>query len=170
LEGTPNFSDLVTMGTLAKGDTIRSYDEINWVPEGWTRPELLAVFKELMAISIHVYPLRFEWIFSKYSKVGQGIQALFGDSVRHKGFILASRMRRRISEFWFSQMHAQEIANRVAAIDITVPGKKDTKGLEQHMIQIMNHSDELKTKANEFLQAQAKEKGLHQTLGTKVGT
>ncbi len=169
LEGTPIYSDLVTMGTLAKGDTIRSYDEINWVPEGWTRPELMAAFQDLMATSVKVYPLRFEWLFSKYSKTGKILQAMFGESNRGSFFTVASRVRRRISESWFTLAHGMKIKRRVAAIELNSQGKKDLQVMENQMIQIMKHSDELKLKANEFLKTQTTEKDEPQTVGMSTG-
>jgi len=164
LEGTPIYSELVTMGTLAKGDTIRSYDEINWVPEGWTRPELYAVYQDLMETSVKVYPFRFEWLFSKYSKVGRVVSILVGEQIRQICFTVAFRVRRRVSESWFNRMHGLALKRRVAAIEVQSQGKKDLQGLENQMIQIMNHSDELKSKANDFLKTQATEKAASQTV------
>ena len=167
LEGTPIYSDLVTMGTLAKGETIRSYDEINWVPEGWTRPELLAVFQDLMEASVKVYPLRFEWFFSKFSKPGKVVRVLCGERIRNLFFAGSSRVRRQISEWWFHLRYGTEMMKRVAAIELNSPGRKDLQVIENQMIQIMKHSDELKSKANEFLKSQGP--GKEETQSVRIG-
>lgn len=169
LEGTPIYSELVTMGTLAKGDTIRSYDEINWVPEGWTRPELLAVFQDLMETSVKVYPSRFEWVFSKFSKPGKLVQSLLGEQIRHISFGVTSRFRRWVSEWCFQLRHGAEIQRQVASIEIPTQHANELKALDNHMIQIMKHSDVLKSKANEFLQAQANESNESRPSEVTVG-
>ncbi len=169
LEGTPIYTELVTRGTLAKGDTIRSYDEINWVPAGWTRPELLEVFQDLMETSVNVFPYRFEWVFSKYSKPGKLVRFLLGEPIRRESFGATLKLRRWMSERWFHVLHGVEVQERVASIEIQTQQANELKALDNQMIQIMKHSDVLKSKANEFLQAQAKESAASKTCEVTAG-
>lgn len=149
LQGTPIYNELLAMGTLGKGDTIRSYDEIHWVPEGWTRQALYEVVQDLMRISVKIFPFRWEWVFSKFCRSGQILSRLCGDDVRQWCFRGAQRIRRWFSEQWFDLAYGSSVRDKIGiAMKNMNDSRMDRHVMDAQTTSMMRHSDELKQKAS----------------------
>lgn len=148
LQGTPIYDQLVQIGSIKHGVEIKSYTEVNWLPENWTKEELLDTIYKMKKTSVTIFPFRIEWIFSRYMITGKIIMQVFGSRTRHELFIKTYHLRRRISNFIFRLKHGKEIKqqiNKAIAVETNEESeRKRLNRLKEYEKQIMYKSDELK--------------------------
>lgn len=153
LQGTPIYDQLLMIGSITKDDGMTSYSEVNWIPENWTKEELLKVIFDLKKISIMNFPFRFEWLFSRYMVTGKLIIKLFGQRRRHELYIRTYQFRKKISDLLYMLKHGAELKRQVRKSvedeDMIENERKRAKRLKEYEKKIMEKSDELKKKSYE---------------------
>lgn len=153
LQGTPIFDQLLELGKITKDQNITSYQDVNWLPDNWTKEELLKVISELMNISVVIFPLRFEWIFSRHIITGKIIERIFGKKIRHILFQNTYKIRKKISDSVFYIKNKNELKNQIQKqIEIEDNEENERKRLnklKEYEQRIMKSSDELKKKSME---------------------
>ena len=153
LSGTPIYDQLLSLGSISEDITMNSYSEINWIPENWTKNELLKEIFDLKKISILNFPFRFELFFSRYTVTGKLIARLFGQKLRHKLYNITYHFRKKIWNIGFNIKNAAELKKQIQGYILeeceAEDERKRNNKLKEYEKRIMQKSDELKKMALE---------------------
>ena len=148
LSGTPIYDQLLSLGSISEDITMNSYSEINWIPENWTKNELLKEIFDLKKISILNFPFRFELFFSRYTVTGKLIARLFGQKLRHKLYNITYHFRKKIWNIGFNIKNAAELKKQIQGYILeeceAEDERKRNNKLKEYEKRIMQKSDELK--------------------------
>ena len=151
LQGTPIYDQLLSLGSISEDVPINSYSEVNWIPENWTKEELLNKIFDLKKISILNFPFRFELFFSRYVYTGKLIAKLFGQKLRHKLYNKTYHFRKKIWNIAFNIKNATELKKQIQGYILEESEAEDERKrnnrLKEYEKRIMQKSDELKKSA-----------------------
>ena len=151
LRGTPIYDQLLMAGSISQDVNMTSFKEINWLPENWTKNELLQVILDLKKISVENFPSRFEWLFSKFVTSGKISAKIIGEKNRHKLFINSYNLRRKIWNWYYNFIHGNELKKEIEKVIIVETNEEERRKrenkLKEYERKIMEKSDQLSEKA-----------------------
>tara|TARA_Y100001949_G_scaffold83665_1_gene70673 strand:- start:137 stop:661 length:525 start_codon:yes stop_codon:yes gene_type:complete len=138
-------------GSISQDVNMTSFKEINWLPENWTKNELLQVILDLKKISVENFPSRFEWLFSKFVTSGKISAKIIGEKNRHKLFINSYNLRRKIWNWYYNFIHSNELKKEIEKVIIAETNEEERRKrenkLKEYERKIMEKSDQLSEKA-----------------------
>ena len=153
MQGTPIFDQLLELKKISKDQNITSYQDVNWLPDNWTKEKLLHVIFELKKSSAEIFPFRFEWIFSRYIITGKIVEKIFGRKIRHTLFQNTYKIRKKLSDFSFYVKNQNKLKKQIQKeIEIETSEENERRRLnklKEYEKRIMKSSDELKVKSME---------------------
>ena len=153
LQGTPIYDQLLMAGSISQDDSMTSFGEINWLPENWTKNELLEVISELKKISVENFPFRFEWLFSKFVTSGKIFGKIIGEKTRHKLFMNSYNLRRKIWNLNYELIHGNELKHEIKQVILDETNEEEKRKrenkLKDYERRIMEKSDKLSEKAKD---------------------
>jgi len=148
LSGTPIYDQLLSLGSISEDITINSYSEINWIPENWTKDELLKEIFDLKKISILNFPFRFELLFSRYTFSGKLVSKIFGQTIRHKLHNKTYHFRKKIWNTIFTIKNSAELKNQIQntlwQANAAEDERRRNNKLKEYEKRIMERSDKLR--------------------------
>lgn len=151
LPGTPIFDQLVMSEAITYDHQMTSYNEVNWVPENWTKNEIEDIIFDLTKTVFDMYPWRFERLFAKHMPLGKVVQRLTNPNTRHKLVMSVYKFRKKLCDMKFELFNGKELQNQINQVILDETNQAEKRRRENRLKvyeeMIMDKSDELKKKA-----------------------